>query len=123
MVEDIEAFTCVMYGQACEKSVNNVRSIMLKKMIGEDEMLTTRSKVDLSRPHQYSGVPSPMILAKAWKRLKRVPWNQYGLVALSSPLHSLTCWRKQLRRWMEMVKKTRSKTSIMKTCCMMNRHH
>ena len=50
MSEDIEAFTCVMYGQARrEKSVNNVRSIMLKKMIGEDETLTTRSKVDLSR--------------------------------------------------------------------------
>ena len=37
VVEDIEAFTCVMYGQAHEKSVNNVRSIMLKKIIGEDE--------------------------------------------------------------------------------------
>ena len=34
VVEDIEAFTCVMYGQAREKSVNNVRSIMLKKMRG-----------------------------------------------------------------------------------------
>lgn len=63
------------------------------------------------QPHRYSGVPSPMIL------------NQCDLVDLSSPLHSLTCWRKQSRRWMEMVKKTRSKRSIMKTCCMMNRHH
>jgi len=49
MVEDIEAFTCAMYGQAREKSVNSVRSIMLKKMIGEDNTLTTRSKVDLFR--------------------------------------------------------------------------
>ena len=38
-----------MYGKAREKSVNNVRSIMLRQMIGEDETLTTRSKVDLSR--------------------------------------------------------------------------
>lgn len=49
MLEDIEAFTCLMYGQAKEKSVNAVRSSMLKRMIGEDEALTTKSKVDLSR--------------------------------------------------------------------------
>lgn len=47
--EDIEAFTCLMYGHAREKSVNNVRSSMLRRMIGEDETLTTKSKVDLSR--------------------------------------------------------------------------
>ena len=49
MLEDIEGFTCIMYGHVREKSVNSVRSIMLRKMIGEDETLTTRSKVDLSR--------------------------------------------------------------------------
>lgn len=49
VTDDIEAFTCLMYGQAREKSVNAVRSIMLKKMVGEDEKLTTKSKVDLSR--------------------------------------------------------------------------
>ena len=38
-----------MYGRAREKSVNVVRSIMLKQMVGEDEQLTTKSKVDLSR--------------------------------------------------------------------------
>ncbi|CAL8404395.1 unnamed protein product [Boreogadus saida] len=73
-----------------------MRSIMLKKMIGEDETLTTRSKVDLSRlppcrdnlvPHinrvnhrlaiykraatPIFWCPSPIILAKAGKRLKR----------------------------------------------------
>lgn len=48
-MDDIEAFTCLMYGQARVKSVNVVRSIMLKKMVGEDEQLTTKSKVDLSR--------------------------------------------------------------------------
>ena len=49
VVDDIEAFTCLMYGQAREKSINAVRSIMLKQMVGEDEKLTTKSKVDLSR--------------------------------------------------------------------------
>ena len=49
MICDIEAFTCLMYGQTREKSIDMVRSIMLKKMVGEDEKLTTKSKVDLSR--------------------------------------------------------------------------
>ena len=45
----IKTFTCLMYGQAQEKSVNAVRSIMLKQMVGEDKQLMTKSKVDLSR--------------------------------------------------------------------------
>ena len=49
VTDDIEAFTCLMYGQAREKSIDTVRSIMLKKMVGEDEKLTTKSKVDFSR--------------------------------------------------------------------------
>lgn len=38
-----------MYGYAREKSLNTVRSLMLKKMVGEDARLTAKSKVDLSR--------------------------------------------------------------------------
>ena len=38
-----------MFGYPCEKSVNSVRSIMLKKMVGEDTKLTTKSKVDFSK--------------------------------------------------------------------------
>ena len=38
-----------MYGYAREKSLNTVRSLMLKKMVGEDAGLTAKSKVDLSR--------------------------------------------------------------------------
>ncbi|KAK3700755.1 hypothetical protein QZH41_010937 [Actinostola sp. cb2023] len=48
-IDEIEEFTCLMYGYAREKSLNTVRSIMLKKMVGEDEQMTTKSKVDLSR--------------------------------------------------------------------------
>ena len=48
-MDDIEAFACLMYGHARERSVNAVRSIMLKQMAGEDVKLTTKSKVDLSR--------------------------------------------------------------------------
>ena len=44
----LEEFVCVMYGYVQETSVNAVRTKMLK-MVGEDEALTARSKVDLSR--------------------------------------------------------------------------
>ena len=36
VTNDLEAFTCLMYGHAREKSVNSVRSIMLRKMTGEN---------------------------------------------------------------------------------------
>ena len=48
-MDELEAFTCLMYGHAREKSVNAVRSIMLNKMVGENEELTTKYKLDLSR--------------------------------------------------------------------------
>jgi len=38
-----------MYGQARETSVNTVRVNMLKKMVGEDEILHSKSKIDLAR--------------------------------------------------------------------------
>ena len=62
ILSQIEAFTCLMYGYPKEKSVDAVRMIMLKKMIGDDDTLTTKSRVDLSRlppcrdnlvPHVY----------------------------------------------------------------------
>ena len=43
VTNDLEAFTCLMYGHAREKSVNAVRSIMFRKMVGENEELTTKS--------------------------------------------------------------------------------
>ncbi|XP_068234228.1 uncharacterized protein [Palaemon carinicauda] len=47
-IDDIEAFTCLMYGYSRQKSIDTVRRIMLRKMVGEDEQLTTKSKIDLS---------------------------------------------------------------------------
>ena len=49
IMTDLEKFTCIMYGQARETSVNTVRVNMLKKMVGEDETLNSKSKVDLAR--------------------------------------------------------------------------
>ena len=47
-IDDIEAFTCLMYGYSRQKSIDTVRGIMLRKMVGEDEQLTIKSKIDLS---------------------------------------------------------------------------
>lgn len=49
VTDELEAFTCLMYDYTREKSVDSVRSIMLKKMVGENEEPTMRSKEDLSR--------------------------------------------------------------------------
>lgn len=49
LIDSLEAFTCLMYGKPREKSLNTVRSIMLKNMVGSDEKLTAKSKVNLSR--------------------------------------------------------------------------
>lgn len=49
VVADVEAFTCLMYGQGREKSIDVVRTKMLRKMVGEDEKLITKSKTDLAR--------------------------------------------------------------------------
>ena len=49
VMQSVEEFVCVMYGFVREKSVNTVRFKMLKKMVGEDQTLTAKSKVDLGR--------------------------------------------------------------------------
>ena len=38
-----------MYGYPRETRLNEVRALMLKKMVGEDERITTKSKVELYR--------------------------------------------------------------------------
>ena len=45
----LESFTCVMYGQPKEKYINVVRGKLLRNMVGENEALTIKSKVDLSK--------------------------------------------------------------------------
>ena len=36
VTDELETFACLMYGHAWEKSVNSVRSIMLRKMVVEN---------------------------------------------------------------------------------------
>ena len=59
IIHELEAFTCLMYGYAREDSVNAVRGKMLKKMIGDDQSLNAKSKVDLVRlpPCQDALIP------------------------------------------------------------------
>jgi hypothetical protein len=49
VLKQLEQFTCLMYGQSRESSVDVVRAKLLHKMVGEDEKLTSKSKVDLAR--------------------------------------------------------------------------
>ena len=49
LIHKLEHFVCYMYGFPRVKSVNQVRTLMLKKMVGEDRQLTKSSKVDLAR--------------------------------------------------------------------------
>ena len=133
MSNDVEAFTCLMYGHDRERSINSVRSIMLKKMVGEDEQLTVKCKVDLSRlppcrdnlvPHIWRvnyrlatykqaekenfGVQKLMILVRADRRQRRAFWSLCGPAAPAYPLLSLICWRKQTRKRTMEKRKRRS---------------
>ena len=57
--QEIEAFTCLMYGYAKMRSVDAVRAKMLRKMVGEDKVLSLDSEVDLERlpPPKVSLIP------------------------------------------------------------------
>lgn len=57
--QEMEIFTCIMYGQARMTSVDAVRVKMLRKMVGADKVLDSKSKVDLERlpPPKVSLIP------------------------------------------------------------------
>ena len=45
----LEAFTCLVYGQNRESSMDGFRTKPLRKIVGEDQKLTSKPKVDLAR--------------------------------------------------------------------------
>ena len=49
VVQSIEAFTCLMYSYPNFVSINLVHTTVLKKMVGINEGLTSKSKMDLSQ--------------------------------------------------------------------------
>ena len=112
---DLEAFTCVMYSQAWQKNQSTLYAVDCWRDWWGGWDAHHEKQVDLSRlppckaklvPHRsrvtyrlalykraatpISGAPSPMTLTKDG-RPKRTPWNQCGLVTLSSPLSSPLC--------------------------------
>ena len=56
-----EAFTCLMFGYTREKRINVVRAKMLRKIVDEDNQLTIRSKIDLSKLAPAEGNLKPHI--------------------------------------------------------------
>lgn len=56
---ELEEFTCIMYGEPRETSVNTVRNKMIMKMVGDDLNPSSKSKVDLVKlpPCQNSLIP------------------------------------------------------------------
>ena len=57
--EQLEQLTCLMYGQSRQSSVNVVRTKLLHKMFGEDQKLTSRSKVHPARLPLYQSALKP----------------------------------------------------------------
>ena len=49
VLEVLEEFTCLVYGQNRESSMDGLRTKPLHKIVGEDEKLTSKPKVDLAR--------------------------------------------------------------------------
>ena len=47
--ESLEEFTCLMYGNTHIKCINEVRTLMLRKMVGDEDKLSSKSKVDFAR--------------------------------------------------------------------------
>ena len=57
IIKKLEHFTSVMYGKCRESSVDAIRLKMLRKMFGEGERQTSKSKIGLSRlPPRYSAL-------------------------------------------------------------------
>ena len=49
VLKQLEQFTCLMYAQSRESSVDVGRAKLLRKMVGEDDKLTSKFTVDLAR--------------------------------------------------------------------------
>ena len=57
MLKEVEKFTCLMYEQSRETLVDGARVKLLRKMVGDGEKLTSKSKVARGRlPPCYSAL-------------------------------------------------------------------
>ena len=59
VLKQLEEFTCLIYGQNRESSMEGLRAKLLRKIVVEDEKLTSKSKIDLVRfPPCHSALKS-----------------------------------------------------------------
>ena len=49
ILKQLEEFTCLMYGQNRESSMDDLRAKLLRKIVVEDEKFASKSKIDLFR--------------------------------------------------------------------------
>ena len=101
-IQELEAFTCIMYGEPRGKSVNLVRLKMLKKMVGEDDSLNQKSKIDLSRipPCQDSFIPH---CQRANHRLGRYKRANDAIIEYPKPYEPGQGWGRKERGEVEPV--------------------
>ena len=67
LYEGLEAFTCLMYGSTRICTVNELRASMLRKMVGDDDRLSKKSRLELSR--------LPPCRDALWPHVKRVNYR------------------------------------------------
>ena len=48
VLKQLEEFTCLIYEQNRESSMDGLRAKLLRKVVGEDEKLTSKFKIDLA---------------------------------------------------------------------------
>ena len=51
VLKQLDEFICLMYGQNRESSMDGLRAKLLRKIVGEDEKLTSKCKIDEMKPH------------------------------------------------------------------------
>ena len=61
LYQQLETFTCLVYEYPCETRLYEVSALMLKKMVGEDERMTTKFKEMLSRLPPCSNSHAPHV--------------------------------------------------------------
>ena len=102
LIEELENFTCIMYGYPRESSIDCVRFKALKKMIGDDELLTLKSKVDLARlpPCRNSLVPH---IQRTNYRVRQYKSADKAIVHFSKPYDEGQGWHKNERGNLEPI--------------------
>ena len=93
-LNELEKFVCIMYGYVRLSNVDEVRVLMLKKMVGDDEVITEKSKVDLSRLSPcrkalYQHFKCVKYRVAQWKRAKNAivdmpPATDHGWIQIPS---------------------------------------